>query len=231
MSLRHALTAALLMLFSASLAATQPATQPVVNVVDTASLNALDQGGFSFAEQIGARKAASTRALYDASPAYRSLADTIGKPLPHDTRTDQLPQRVPSGAGDIPDMVRLLRNFEDKGRRSANDTKGGFFIRHLSNNSQHPYTIEFDGDEPRHFDTRWLQSPLAQLRLIAVINRMDRADFDRASCGEVRFIYRLSYRTAQSASSLPFFLNVVKTCRPARVHSPPKRSGLAHCVT
>jgi hypothetical protein len=211
MSLRHALIATLLMLLSASMAATQPATQPVVNVLDTATLNALDEGGFSFAEQIGARKAASTRALYDASPAYRSLSDTIGKPLPHDPRTDQLPQMVPAGAGDIPDMVRLLRNFEDKGRRSANDSKGGYFIRHLSNNSQYPYTIENDGDEPRHFDTRWLQSPHAQLRLIAIVNRMDRADFDRASCGEVRFIYRLSYRTAQSASSLPFFLNVVKT--------------------
>ena len=52
MSLRHALTASLFMLFSASVAATQPATQPVVNVLDTATLNALDEGGFSFAEHI-----------------------------------------------------------------------------------------------------------------------------------------------------------------------------------
>jgi hypothetical protein len=108
-------------------------------------------------------------------------------------------------------MVRLIRNFEDKGKRSKNDTKGGYFIRHLSNNSQHPYTVEHDGDEPRHFDERWLNSKFGEMKLIAVINRMDRADFDPSSCGEVRFIYRLSYRAPKSSSSLPFFLNVVKT--------------------
>lgn len=189
----------------------QPATTPVVNVLDVPTLNTLEREGFSFAEQIGSAPAASTKALYDTSPAFRSLADTIGKPLPHDPRTDQLPQSIPAGAGDIPDMVRLLRNFEDKGRRSPNDSKGGFFIRQLSNNSQFPYAIEYDGDEPRHFDTRWLQSPHAQLKLVGVVNRMDRVDFDPASCGEVRFVYRLGYRTGQSGSTLPFFLNVVKT--------------------
>jgi len=189
----------------------QPATKPVVNVLDVQTLNALERDGFGFAEQVGSAPAASTRALYDTSPAFRSLADTIGKPLPHDPRTDQLTQVIPTGAGDIPDMVRLLRNFEDKGRRSSNDSKGGFFIRQLSNNSQFPYVIEHDGDEPRHFDTRWLQSPHARLKLVGVINRMDRLDFDPASCGEVRFVYRLGYRTAQSGSTLPFFLTVVKT--------------------
>ena len=108
-------------------------------------------------------------------------------------------------------MVRLIKNFEDKGRRSDKDTKGGYFIRHLSNNSQYPYRIEFDGDEPRHFDTRWLNSDFGEMRLIAIINRMDRVDFDSSGCGEVRFIYRLSYRTLKSGSSLPFFLNVVKS--------------------
>lgn len=192
-------------------AAAQPATQPIVNVLDVPTLNALEREGFSFAEQIGNAPAASTKALYDSSSAFRSLADTIGKPLPHDPRTDQLPQVIPSGAGDVPDMVRLIRNFEDKGRRSNNDSKGGYFIRHLSNNSQYPYAIEYDGDEPRHFDTRWLQSPHAQLKLVGVINRMDRVDFDPASCGEVRFVYRLGYRTGAAGSTLPFFLNVVKT--------------------
>lgn len=191
-------------------AAAQPAATPVVNVLDLPTLDTLERDGFGFAEQIGSAPAASTRALYDASPAFRSLADTIGKPLPHDPRTDQLPPTLPTGAGDIPDMVRLLRNFEDKGRRSANDSKGGYVIRHLSNNSQYPYAIEQDGDEPRHFDTRWLQSPYARLKLVAVVNRMDKVDFDPASCGEVRFVYRLAYRTAQAGSTLPFFLNLVK---------------------
>ncbi len=191
----------------ASAAAAEPAT---VNVLDVPTLNALEDGGFSLSEQLGGGRATATNDLYARNPLYKDLADTIGRPLAHDTRTDQLPQVIPPGMGDIPEMVRLIRNFEDKGKRSANDTKGGYFIRHLSNNSQHPYTVEYDGDEPRHFDHRWLSSPFGAMKLIGIVNRIDRADFDPASCGEVRFIYRLSYRTQKSSSSLPFFLNVVR---------------------
>ncbi|MEQ1753859.1 MAG: hypothetical protein ABL973_06975 [Micropepsaceae bacterium] len=195
----------------ATVAMAQPATEITVNVLGTTTLNALEDSGFTFSEVISGNKASRTSDLYRQNSLYRDLADTIGRPLPHNTKTDQLPDAIPAGAGDIPDMVRLIRNFEDKGRRSDKDTKGGYFIRHLSNNSQYPYTIEYDGDEPRHFDTRWLNSPYAEMKLIAIINRMDRVDFDPAGCGEVRFVYRLSYRTPTSSSSLPFFLNVVKT--------------------
>jgi hypothetical protein len=188
-------------------AAAEPAT---VNVLDVPTLSALENNGFSLSEQLGGPHTSITSELYVRNPFYKSLADTIGSPLPHDQRTDQLPQVIPPGAGDIPDMVRLIRNFEDKGKRSANDTKGGYFIRHLSNNSQHPYMVEYDGDEPRHFDTRWLNSRFAEMKLIAIVNRMDRADQDPATCGEVRFIYRLAYRTPKSGSSLPFFLNLVR---------------------
>ncbi|MFM9862846.1 MAG: hypothetical protein ACKVRO_04490 [Micropepsaceae bacterium] len=186
------------------------AAESTVNVLDVPTLNALENGGFSLGEQLGGSRASATSDLYARNAFYKNLADTIGRPLPHDPRTDQLPQVIPPGAGDIPDMVRLIRNFEDRGKRSANDTKGGYFIRHLSNNSQYPYTIEYDGDEPRHFDQRWLASPFGAMKLIAVVNRMDKVDFDPANCGEVRFIYRLSYRTPASSSSLPFFLNVVR---------------------
>lgn len=186
------------------------AAEPTVNVLDIPTLSALEGSGFSLAEQLGGAPGSSTSDLYARNAFYKSLADTIGRPLPHDARTDQLPQVIPPGMGDIPEMVRLIRNFEDKGKRSANDTKGGYFIRHLSNNSQYPYTIEYDGDEPRHFDPRWLASPFAAMKLIGVVNRMDRADFDPATCGEVRFIYRLSYRTPNAGSTLPFFLNVVR---------------------
>lgn len=189
----------------------QPAPQTVVNVLDTPTLNALEASGFSLSEQLGGARASVTADMYKANALYRSFADVVGKPIPHDPGTDQLPIDISEGAGDIPDMVRLIRNFEDKGKRSTNDTKGGYFIRHLSNNSQHPYTVEHDGDEPRHFDERWLNSKFGAMKLIAVINRMDRIDFDSGSCGEVRFIYRLSYRAPKSSSSLPFFLNVVKT--------------------
>jgi hypothetical protein len=206
MRIRWIIAAAFVLL--APVAAADTAT---VNVLDVATLNALEESGFSLSEQLGGPRTSNTAELYARNPLYRSLADTVGRPLAHDARTDQLPQVIPPGMGDIPEMVRLLRNFEDKGKRSANDTKGGYFIRYLSNNSQYPYTIEYDGDEPRHFDARWLSSAYGAMKLVGIVNRMDRADFDPASCGEVRFIYRLSYRTAAAGSSLPFFLNVVRS--------------------
>ncbi len=189
----------------------RPTPESIVNVFDTEVLNTLEDTGFSLSESLGGLKTSLTSEMYKSNPLYRSFAGTIGQPLVHNSKTDQLPELIPAGSGDIPDMVRFIRNFEDKGQRSAKDTKGGYFIRHLSNNSQYPYEVEYDGDEPRHFDTRWLNSKFGAMKLIGVINRMDRVDFDPSSCGEVRFIYRLSYRTAKSSSSLPFFVNVVKT--------------------
>ena len=194
----------------ASAATAQPTPTTTVNILGPNLLSELESQGFTFSEQLGGAKATKTNDLYRDNPHFKILADTIGMPLPHDPKTDQLPAIIPFGSGDVPDMVRLIRNFEDKGRRSDKDAKGGYFIRQLSNNSQHPYAVEYDGDEPRHFDTRWLNSPHGELKLIGVINRMDRVDFDASHCGEVRFIYRLSYRAPKSSSTLPFFLNVVK---------------------
>ncbi|MCB0415573.1 MAG: hypothetical protein KDD50_14645, partial [Bdellovibrionales bacterium] len=152
----------------------------------------------------------TTKELYEKVSTYKDFADQIGRPIKHDPKTDQLPKNIPSGYGDIPDMVSALRGVEDKGQRSKNDKKGGYYIRELSNNSHYPYQVEHDGDEPRHFDIRWLYSPYAQFKLIGVSNRIDRMDFHHNNCGEVRFIYRLSYHSKASASSLPFFLNVVR---------------------
>ena len=121
---------------------------------------------------------------FTSSPLYRSFAETIGKSISHDSN-DQLPSSIPAGMGDIPEMVRLIRNFEDRGKRSAKDLTGGYFIRHLSNNSQYPYLVEFDGDEPRHFDYRWLNSKFGIFKLTAVVNCLDRRDFHEDSCGEV----------------------------------------------
>jgi hypothetical protein len=78
----------------------------------------------------------------------------------------------------------------------------------------------------RTLNLDWLRSPHAQFRLVGIVNRQDRQDFaeatrPRESCGEVRFVYRLSYRmeagwfsslageATPSASRLPFNLNVV----------------------
>ncbi len=201
---------ALCLMLCALNASAQPATRLVVNVLDTKVLSALENTGFSLSEAVGGTKMSQTAWMYRINPYYRSFADVIGRPLPHDPWTDQMPANIPPGSGDIPDMVRLIRNFEDKGKRSAKDLKAGYFIRHLSNNSQYPYAVEYDGDEPRHFDERWLNSEFGEMKLVGVVNRMDRVDFDPSSCGEVRFIYRLSYHAPQSSSSLPFFVNVVK---------------------
>jgi len=72
--------------------------------------------------------------------------------------------------------------------------------------------VEADGDEPRHFDYRWLTSKHATFALTGIVNRIDKRDFNSRNsghgpCGEVRFIYRLSYQAEDASSSMPFFLN------------------------
>lgn len=183
---------------------------PVVYVLDTKTLQNLESSGFSINETLGYKNTLSrTSDLYNSNEAYQSFANTIGMPLDHDKKNDQLPSTIPDNSGDVPDMVRRLRGFEDKGARSENDLKGGFIIQRVANNSQFPYLIEQDGDEPRHFDTRWLNSQFGYLKLVAIANRMDRIDITKDSCGEVRFIYRLSYKSKKSSSSLPFLVNIV----------------------
>ncbi len=184
---------------------------PAVFVLDPQVLHVLESDGFSLNESLGASKSLSrTSDLFQANQFYRSFAEVIGRPLPHDLKTDQLPATIPEHSGDVPDMVRTLRGFEDKGARSDQDLKGGFVIRSVANNSQYPYAVERDGDEPRHFDTRWLNSEFGYFKLIAIANRMDRRDITKDSCGEIRFIYRLSYKSKTSSSSLPFFVSVVQ---------------------
>lgn len=58
----------------------------------------------------------------------------------------------------------------------------------------HEFTASETG---RVMDMRWLKSPAARLRLVGVVNRLDRRDFHQlrgeATCGEMRLIYRLAY--------------------------------------
>jgi hypothetical protein len=65
----------------------------------------------------------------------------------------------------------------------------------------------------RLFDERWFDSPQMSFALTGVFNRLDRRPFYPASCGEMRFVYRLAYRTEQGAqpmsSRLPMTVNVV----------------------
>ena len=61
----------------------------------------------------------------------------------------------------------------------------------------------------RLFDRRFLRLPEARFALAGVVNRPDRAAFDRSSCGETRLIYRLAYALdAERASKLPMTLGV-----------------------
>jgi hypothetical protein len=73
------------------------------------------------------------------------------------------------------------------------------------------------GETGGAFDPRWLDSPIAHFSLAGVVNRLDRKDFaeheGKPTCGEVRLVYRLAYRTkgksGVAASRLPFTLNAV----------------------
>lgn len=105
-----------------------------------------------------------------------------------------------------------LARFE-KAIEGTRDDTHKFIIRELATSSAGAYAIESNGDAPRQLDARWLRSPLSFMKLVAVVPRFDRRDFDATSpCGEVRFVYRLAYATTGEKpvrSSLPFFVNVV----------------------
>ncbi len=173
------------------------AADPVVNVLDPATLHDLESHGFSLGDLLGDGSLTKTSDLTKKSAGWRDVMQVIGSNLTHD-KNDQLV----SGSGDIPDLVSKLRGFNDQSHE--------YKITTPANNSAYPYLVERDGDEPRHFDPRWLSSEYGALKLVAVVNRLDRVDITRDSCGEVRFIYRLSYKSKTSSSSLPFFVNVVE---------------------
>ena len=65
----------------------------------------------------------------------------------------------------------------------------------------------------RLFDERWFDAQEMSFALTGIFNRLDRRPFYAASCGEVRFVYRLGYLTEQGhhpmSSRLPMTVNVV----------------------
>ena len=66
----------------------------------------------------------------------------------------------------------------------------------------------------RNLDPGWLTAANVSYELVGVINRMDRAPFAPATCGELRLIYRLAYRAPKIASRLPLTVNVVYLLEP-----------------
>lgn len=177
-----ALAAAILLAALPALAAPirLPAAEPVVDVLDPATLARLEADGFGLGDVLGVPAATTTAALSVASPAFRTLADTLAA-----------------------DIDALRAEMAATGR---------------------PLFEVTDGNVGRVLDRRWLASPLAGFRLVAVVNRLDRRDFadlvrPDESCGEVRLIYRLAYSferpaasgrpAARYASQMPVALNVV----------------------
>lgn len=69
----------------------------------------------------------------------------------------------------------------------------------------------------RVFDLNYLQSSRARFVLVGIVNRMDRTYVTPKTCGEVRFIYRLSYNVDDQgqtvASRLPMTINVVANAK------------------
>lgn len=69
----------------------------------------------------------------------------------------------------------------------------------------------------RVFDLSYLKSDRARFVLVGIVNRMDRTYVSPQTCGEVRFIYRLSYNvqdgTQTVASRLPMTINVVANAK------------------
>jgi hypothetical protein len=61
----------------------------------------------------------------------------------------------------------------------------------------------------RSFDPLWLSAESAHYELIGIVNRMDRAVFAPETCGEVRLLFRLAYRTERLASRLPLTINLI----------------------
>ncbi len=154
--------------------------EPVLDVLDPATLARLEADGFGLGDVLGVPAAKTTAELTAASPAFRTLADTV-----------------------TADVDALRAEMAATGR---------------------PLFEVTDGNVGRVLDRRWLASPLAGFRLVAVLNRLDRRDFAELtrpgeSCGEVRLIYRLAYSferkqpggkaATRYASRMPFALNVV----------------------
>ncbi len=79
--------------------------------------------------------------------------------------------------------------------------------------SQHPLAKATSIYGFRLFDERWLSSDEMSFELIGVFNRIDRRVFHSETCGEVRFVYRLTYDVQQGGSPmrgrLPMTVNVV----------------------
>lgn len=163
-----------------AVAAPARAAGPVLYVEQPALLAQVEKMGYSFADLFGREGDGNLESLYAEAPAYRAIADTIGK-----------------------DVAELRAEIEAGGRPLR----------------------EFTAAETgRVMDMRWLRTDAARLRLVGIVNRLDRRDFHdllgEAGCGEVRLIYRLAYAFRKNgkgkllSSRMPFNFNAVFDVKP-----------------
>lgn len=61
----------------------------------------------------------------------------------------------------------------------------------------------------KNFDPKWLYSIDSSYELVGVVNRMDRIVFSPTTCGELRLLYRLTYKKEKIKSRLPLTINLV----------------------
>ena len=79
----------------------------------------------------------------------------------------------------------------------------------------------------RFFGERWLRSPDARFRLTAVVGRPDRIIQSPESCGEVRLLYRLAYRTTVKSRNWSYRLPMTLSL----VYRLPQGQGIVDCAS
>ncbi len=186
---------------------------PIVNILDTDLLKEIELDFLNINQTLSTQGLSNrisienNKKLSDENKLYKIIINQIGdKETPHNQITNQVSAGLLPYYGDIPEMVQIFRGLLDQG----GDFRPPYKITKLANDSHFPYKVVSDGDEPRHFDHRWLFSEFARFRLVGIVNRLDKLDQYSNTCGEIRYIYRLVYNIPGGAkSSLPFFFNVV----------------------
>lgn len=132
-------------------------------------------------------------------------------------RPERAPLRGDALLTDDPDTLRVL---EDRGlsfERVLGPNGKAVIVKTVTDDVTE-LTRNAPQDSPRRpFNPAWLTR--GRFELVGVVNRIDRRAFDRESCGEVRFVYRLALKNKKRpVTRLPMTVNV-------RIPQPKPRGG------
>lgn len=103
---------------------------------------------------LGGAAVDSLQALYRRNPRYKSVANRI-----------------------IGDLAFMKRQIVDPSGYAH-----GFIIGAIVHNSTEGYARDREGDTPRQLNPAWFRAKFARFRLVAAINRYDKADTDPGGC-------------------------------------------------